>query len=255
MTRGDFTPQAPTYAASRPTYPEALLDELIAHVQVRPGEAVADIGAGTGLFTQALARRGFAVTAIEPNAAMREHAPPMPGVRWVDGTFETTTLDDRSQRWVTAAQAFHWADAARTLPELRRVLAPAGHVTVLWNHRLNDETPLLAAAWRIITQARTDFDDNYRSMDWPGVLASTGDFGQVACHEARHVITMDRARFINLWKSHNRLNVTLGAQRMREVLRAIEDLVKDAHTIDVPYLCKAWTARAVDPPPRASSRS
>ncbi|HEY8427370.1 MAG TPA: methyltransferase domain-containing protein, partial [Sandaracinaceae bacterium] len=82
MRHGDFTEQAGAYARARPGYPDALVDRLAARAGVRAGDPVADVGAGTGLFTRALAARGFAVTAVEPNAAMRAKAPALPGARW-----------------------------------------------------------------------------------------------------------------------------------------------------------------------------
>src|SRR5690242_15455013 len=113
---GDFTHQASAYGRARPSYPVSLLDRLMARAGVRPGDRVADIGAGTGLFTQLLAERGLTVTAVEPNQAMRAEAPAMPGVTWIDGTFEQTNLPAASQAWVSAAQAYHWAKPEQALP-------------------------------------------------------------------------------------------------------------------------------------------
>ncbi len=67
MPLGDFSEQADAYGRARPSYPAELIDALVAHVGAKPGDAVADLGAGTGLFTELLAARGFCVTAVEPN--------------------------------------------------------------------------------------------------------------------------------------------------------------------------------------------
>jgi ubiquinone/menaquinone biosynthesis C-methylase UbiE len=115
MALGDFAPQATAYGA-RPGYPEALVDLCVTRAGVVAGDRVADIGAGTGIFTQHLAARGLVVDAVEPNAAMRAQAPATSGVRWLEGSFEHTGLPGASVTWVTAAQAFHWADPPRALP-------------------------------------------------------------------------------------------------------------------------------------------
>ena len=87
MTLGDFSAQADAYARARPTYPVELIDRLVAHVGVKLGDAVADLGAGTGIFTELLAARGFKVTAVEPNEPMRRQAKPLANATWTSGTF------------------------------------------------------------------------------------------------------------------------------------------------------------------------
>lgn len=67
MTLGDFSEQADAYSRARPGYPAGLVDALVAHVGIKPGDAVADLGARTGLFTELLVARGLRVTAVEPN--------------------------------------------------------------------------------------------------------------------------------------------------------------------------------------------
>ena len=62
---GDFSQQAASYQRARPGYPAALVDRLIASAGLPPGDAVADLGAGMGIFTRLLADRGFSVTAVE----------------------------------------------------------------------------------------------------------------------------------------------------------------------------------------------
>lgn len=51
MNENKFTGKAELYSKYRPSYPEKLIDWLY---EMTNAEAVADIGAGTGIFTSAL---------------------------------------------------------------------------------------------------------------------------------------------------------------------------------------------------------
>jgi SAM-dependent methyltransferase len=241
---GDFTPQADAYARARPGYPAAIVDRLLARAEIGAGAPVAEIGAGTGIFTELLAARGLRVTAVEPNASMRQRAPALDGVVWRAGTFESTGLADASQRWVVAAQAFHWARPEVALPELRRVLAPGGPLTVLWNNRDNDASEVLTWTRAAIERRVPAFDEGYRHRDWPEVLTSTGDFRDPEETHVHHVVTMGRDRYLDLWRSHNLLNTAAGPTKMRGLLAEIEERLAGVDTVDVPYRCRAWTAWA-----------
>ena len=170
MTLGDFSNQADAYRRSRPTYPEALVDLLVEDAKVAAGDAVADFGAGTGIFTRLLVERGFRVTAIDrmrrcESRTMCQHA------RWLDGTFESSGLSDASQRWAVSAQAFHWADPQRSLPEIRRVLQPGCLFTVLWNQRVNRESEILSWTEDAIRRHIPDYDEAYRESTVAGILS------------------------------------------------------------------------------------
>ncbi len=243
MAIGDFSAQSRAYARARPGYPEALLDRVVAAMSIPGGGDVADLGAGTGILTQRLVARGYRVTAVEPNAAMRALAEPDPRVRWRDGTFEATGLAGGSQDWAVAAQAFHWADPPRALPELRRVLRPGGVLSVMWNNRLAEE-PVVAWTADTIRRIVPDFNPAYRNRPWGEIIA--GDqFGDVHYDEERHVVPMSRERYLDLWRSHNRLTNIAGPERYARLMSEIEDHLEreDVQRVDVPYACRIWSAR------------
>lgn len=244
MELGDFSAQAESYRASRPTYPDSLIDSLVADAGIAARDAVVDFGAGTGILTRLLVRRGFAVTAVEPNEQMRIQAE-VPEARWINGTFENSTLPDASQRWAVAAQAFHWADPKRALPEIRRVLKPDRLFTILWNRRKNGESEVLAWTQQAIRRHLPDFDEAYRDKPWPAILESTGDFRFINERSVAHVVRMSRERYLNLWRSHNRLNTIAGPDRFAAFLAELTEYLdrRGLESLDVPYRCEAWSAR------------
>lgn len=148
-SKAKFTGKSSLYDRYRPGYPSRFFHELIsAYIGRKEKFVIADIGAGTGIFTELIASIGKEVVAIEPNDDMRSILKErMEGkqVRCVNGSAEKTGITDTSVDLVTVAQAFHWFDAAAFKKECQRILKKNGLVMLIWNSRdhtskLNKET-------------------------------------------------------------------------------------------------------------------
>lgn len=134
--RDRFSGAAEAYARYRPSYPDALVDWVVADAGVAPGQPAADVGCGTGLFTRLLAARGLDAVGIDPNEDMLAAARAAGGgARYARGEAAATGLGDASVALVTVAQAFHWFALDPALAELRRVLRKGGRVATAWNLR------------------------------------------------------------------------------------------------------------------------
>ena len=128
-----FSGKAEVYARNRPSYPPALLQWLKDHADL---SSVADIGAGTGIFTACLLPVCGRLTAVEPNPDMRAAFKTfLPQVECLPGTAEETGLPGHSLSLVTAAQAFHWFDDTAFQTECRRILQSGGKLAIIWNNR------------------------------------------------------------------------------------------------------------------------
>lgn len=130
-----FDKVAASYAANRPSYPPALLD-AVEELADRPlnGARVADIGAGTGLATALLHSRGAHVIAVEPGPAMAsQFRLTLPDVPVVLGDGNNLPLASESIDVLTYAQAWHWTDQHKSVPEALRVLHPGGALALWWN--------------------------------------------------------------------------------------------------------------------------
>lgn len=249
---GDFTTLARAYAQSRPGYSERVLEALIRFVSAeRPVRAVADIGAGTGIFSRMLARHGLDVTAVEPNDAMRrEGIATSAGVpiHWHSGRAERTGLPDRCFDWVTVASAFHWVELPAGLIEIHRILRPGGYLTVLWNPRDIDGHPLHERIEAVIEEIvpdlrRVSSGSRRHAADWESVLVSTGHFSDPILFEAPHEERMSRERYMTAWRSVCDIQEQAGPERFEEILRRIAEIVEAHEEIVVPYRTRAWTVR------------
>ena len=156
-----FSNRVDAYVRYRPGYPEAVIDVLRQQAGLDRTSSVADIGAGTGIFTRLLLPHCARVFGVEPNDAMRGA-----GERFlataqkhtsVKGTAEATGLPDRSVDLITVAQAFHWFSTAETPREFTRILRPSGAVALVWNERLTDTTPFLRDYEALLLRRATDY--------------------------------------------------------------------------------------------------
>lgn len=134
-----FHQKAESYDAGRPAYSEELIDCILRECGVRAGDRVADIGAGTGIFTQQLLRRGLSVTAVEPNADMRaalvRRCDGFSAFSYTDGNAACTGLEGGSVTLVTAAQAFHWFPLEEFRAECSRIAGEGAYAAIVYNDR------------------------------------------------------------------------------------------------------------------------
>lgn len=160
-----FSNRVADYIRYRPGYPDELITALQEEAGLKSSSAVADIGSGTGISAEPFLRLGCVVYGVEPNREMREasenHLKEWPHFHSVNGTAEATTLEAGSIDVVTAGQAFHWFDVARTRIEFRRILQPRGIVALFWNSRRVESTQFLKGYEQLLHEFATD----YRQVD------------------------------------------------------------------------------------------
>ncbi len=190
-----FGAVAGCYASARPDYPPELYAAL-ADLAGRglDGVLVVDVGAGTGIAARQMRDRGAQVIAIEPSAGMlAELARASPGVRGVRGSGDALPLRDGCADLVTYAQAWHWTDPQRAVPEYRRVLRSGGTFAAWWNvttrqepwevaqeNRLVAACPSYRAAWDKYPNAGREADPLVLSLGLPAKIAEFSWSRQVA---------------------------------------------------------------------------
>jgi SAM-dependent methyltransferase len=167
-----FASAADIYERARPSYPQDAIDWLVAQTALGPGRTVVDLGAGTGKLTRLLLPTGARVVAVEPIAEMRAH---IDGAEVLDGTAEAIPLADGSADIVTVAQAFHWFDQDRALPEIHRVLRKDGSLVLVWNMRDLDD-PVQRGVEDLLGPMRTDVPGQILGA-WRDPLAQSPFFG------------------------------------------------------------------------------
>lgn len=124
-----FSENSRLYHQARPSYPIAVIQEIMKYV---PESHFAwDCGAGSGQFTQLLAPYFDCVAATDLSADQLEHAPYFTNVSYQVQSAEKTTFSARSINLITVAQAIHWFDFKEFYKEVSRTLKKDGVLAVV----------------------------------------------------------------------------------------------------------------------------
>jgi SAM-dependent methyltransferase len=161
--RTSFNREARLYHETRPRYPQALFDSLIKVTHLQKNARLLEIGPGTGQATEALARRGYLILAVElgPDLAevAREALRSYENVEVINGAFEEVELPSESFDLVYAATSFHWVNPAARFMKPHALLKERGHLAIIDTHHVSDE-----AGDRFFFASRPIFEE-YRLND------------------------------------------------------------------------------------------
>jgi SAM-dependent methyltransferase len=124
-----FGVDAARYDRTRPRYPQALVDRIMA---ASPGLDVLDVGTGTGISARPFREGGCRVLGVEPDERMAAFAR-QSGFEVEVATFEAWDPAGRSFDAVIAGQAWHWVDPVAGAAKAAGLLRPGGRLAVFWN--------------------------------------------------------------------------------------------------------------------------
>lgn len=245
-TEWDYTSLADSYL-QRPDYSETAIDAMVKIAGVKSGEAVCDVGAGVAHLTIMLAERGFNVTAVEPNDAMRENGikrtASMDNVSWFEGTGENTGQKDHAYSMVTFGSSFNVCDRAAALMETRRILKPKGWFACMWNHRSFDD-PIQAEIESIIKANIDGYDYGTRRENQTAVIDNSDLFGPVTHLDSQIIHRQKIEDCVQAWRSHATLERQAGPA-FGTIVDAIEVYLNGLKLseIKIPYSTNIWIAQ------------
>jgi SAM-dependent methyltransferase len=152
-----FGEVAELYDRARPSYPDELIDDVVAAIPAAGDARVLEVGAGTGKATKLLAPRLGRLVALEPDPAMAVIAS-----RHCDSLGNVDVVVDRFEDWVTAgppfasivaAHCWHWVDPRVGYAKARSLLDDDGVLAAFWNVPVLEHSELAPA-----------INDAYRSL-------------------------------------------------------------------------------------------
>lgn len=244
-----FGDVADAYDRARPTYPT----EAVAWALGERPVTVLELGAGTGKLTETVVALGHDVHATDPDeqmlAVLRAK---LPDVRTSCSSAEEIPAPDASYDVVVVAQAFHWFDHERALPEIARVLKPGGWLAVVTNTR-DERIPWVRKLGALIGSSV--------EISSSAVLEASTVFGEVEEERFKHWQQIDRTSIQELVLS--RSNVAMLDEdgrraKLAEVLAFYDDYGRGMDGMQLPYVTacrRTVVVEQVRPAPTASTAS
>ncbi|WP_309647206.1 methyltransferase domain-containing protein [Nocardioides sp.] len=235
-----FGSVADVYDRGRPSYTR----DAVAWATSAEPLTVLELGAGTGKLTGQLVGLGHDVHATDPDVAMLDVLRArLPEVRTSVTGAEDIPAPDRSYDVVVAAQAFHWFDHERALPEIARVLKPGGHLAVVFNAR-DERIPWVKKLGRIIATPPSE-------QNSLAVLVAATQFDQPTVESFKNWQTVDRHSIQDLVASRSDvigLDEEARAAKLAEVLALYDDYGRGMDGMQLPYLTRCLRAQVLDRP-------
>ena len=243
-----FGAVADEYERARPGYPAETVERLATELRLGKGTRLLDLGAGTGKLTRMLTPLGSLVVAAEPLASMREHlARVLPDVPLVAAVAEALPFAGSSFDGVVCAQAFHWFDGHRALPEIQRVLAPGGRLALMWN--VKDESVPWVRALGDILRPHQQKVPQETTGEWRVSFSSSDGFGPLEEARFSHSQPLDGPGLVERYASASYV-ATLADNERRDVLERIRALTETHPDLagkdefELPYVTELyWSAR------------
>lgn len=156
------------YEDIRPSYPEKLVEDVIKKTDLKFGDRLLEIGAGTGKATVQFADKGFRIHAIELGEDMAEilkdKCTHYPNVSVDVVPFEEWNYPDNEKyHMIYSAQAFHWIDKKVKYKKCHELLKDNGYLVLFWYNPCEDKLPATKEVEEKVHRIIENYVSNYSS--------------------------------------------------------------------------------------------
>lgn len=251
-----YSQSAKAYDECRPKYPDEIMDQIAAYITESPNindsdtsnrnsARVLEIGCGPGTSTTSLAKRGFHLVCVEPNADFcalaRENTLPYASQvsAIVNEPFEdfeaSNHVDDVLFDAVVAATCMHWVSEEIRFPKAASSLREGGTLIMLWNMTLNpvhkSNLEQLQIAHDEVDCSTllvwSDEDKSIKGIQSIGdSMIESGLFENLIVNEARTFATYSTQRYLGLLSTYSpyiRLEPGVRASLFGRIEKLIDD--------------------------------
>jgi SAM-dependent methyltransferase len=233
---------AAEYDRYRPTYPDALISDL---VELAPDRAL-DVACGTGRVAVALVACGIAVLGVEIDPKMaavaRSH-----GLIVEEGKFETWDDAGRTFDLITCGQGWHWIDRSVGDEKAARLLNPGGTLALFWNRdRFDDDVKAdLDKVYDRYAPELAHHDRGHSREPFVDELRDTGKFDSVESHTYKWTTTVSTDELVGRSGTYSD-HIALPADTREGLLEGIREVV-DARGGSVAVHFRTYTVLARTP--------
>ncbi|HSY25072.1 MAG TPA: class I SAM-dependent methyltransferase [Polyangiaceae bacterium] len=215
-----FGSYAEAYDRHRPSFPDLLVDDLVALAPRR----VLDAGCGTGLVARALVARKLSVLGVELDPRMAEIARRY-GVEVEVARFEEWNDADRRFDLVTFGDAWHWIDPSKGVAKVAAILEPDGMLVRFFKGYVlaPDVFAKIEPIYHSIAPRLSAYGRWPEGLAWVDPIASSPDFARLPAQK----YTSERVFTASQWTGY----VSTASDHRRlapEVLAALLDAVGEA---------------------------
>ncbi|SEG93892.1 Ubiquinone/menaquinone biosynthesis C-methylase UbiE [Thermomonospora echinospora] len=176
---------------------------ILGRLDPQPGNRVADIGCGTGLFTRGLVESAGQVACVDPSGAMLERLPEGEGYVPVEASAEDVAEGrvalpyGRLDAILVKEAIHHVRDRARVLAGLAGMLAPGGRVLVVMLPTTIDY-PLFDRALRAFEKHQPDPEDIAGHLERAGLQVRLSYESFPLSFSKERYLRMVRNRYMSL---------------------------------------------------------
>lgn len=232
-TQTMYNALAASYDAFRPHYPPESLGFLVTLADLDRTNTVADIGAGTGQLSLALAQYSRLVYAVDTASAMLERLQEnareqsITNIVTVDAEGENTKLPSESLDLVVLAQVFHWMNKQNALKEMHRLLKPRKPLAIIWNQSLSEGERYTLELKALVSQ----FNPNYvskvdiDSADFVSEIEKSGFFTPPEIFEFPYLLEYSLEDYLGYLMSKSYVGAGIPASHTSEFMVAAYEVL------------------------------
>lgn len=163
-----FEDVADLFNETRPSYPNALVEDIIRLSTLPSDGHVLEIGCGPGNATVLFARKGYNLLDIELGERLaqfaRQRCQPFPKTTIIHSAFEDYDLPPHRLDLAISADAFHWIPPEIGYPKATKALKTTGSLAFFWHMPVDLQTAWSKAVDEIFQKRAIQFEKPQQSF-------------------------------------------------------------------------------------------